>query len=93
MLATTHEQAIYAARKVVVEYEELPLIMTIADAIAAESFYPEAHRELYDGPLDKEKRDADFHVSSTAQVGGQEHFYLEPNSAVVLPQDNGNIHD
>ncbi|RKP08720.1 molybdopterin binding aldehyde oxidase/xanthine dehydrogenase [Thamnocephalis sphaerospora] len=59
-----------AARLVHVEYEDLPHVLTIEDAIATESFF-EAHRTLERGEY---------------RMGGQEHFYLETQGSIVVPK-------
>lgn len=43
VVAESHEEAMYAARKVAIEYEELPCVVTIEEAIEAQSFYPTVH--------------------------------------------------
>lgn len=78
-----------AARAVRVEYEELPIILTIDDAIAAKSFF-EYNKELKKGaPIDGNMPDiwakCDKVFEGTSRVGGQEHFYLETNAALVIP--------
>lgn len=89
VIAESHEEAAYAARKVKVVYEDLfPVLVTIEDAIQHESFYPDRHAIL-DGDLDAQKARSDVHVSGTVRIGGQEHFYLETNNTVVFPVDNG----
>ncbi|KAL4915020.1 Molybdopterin-binding domain of aldehyde dehydrogenase-domain-containing protein [Aspergillus aurantiobrunneus] len=77
-----------AAKAVRVAYEDLPVILTIDEAIAAGSFF--AHgKELRRGAppekMDAVFRDCEFVVSGTTRVGGQEHFYLETNAAVAIP--------
>lgn len=89
MLANTHEQAVYAARQVKVEYADIiPAIISITDAIAHKSFYP-AHHVIESGDLTAEQTAAEIHVSGTGKIGGQEHFYLETNCAVALPSETG----
>lgn len=89
VIAETHEQAVYAARKVKVEYEDLsPVIISIEDAIQHASFYPDRHA-IIDGDLEARKGEAEVHVQGSVRIGGQEHFYLETNNTVVFPLDNG----
>ncbi len=85
--AESHLSARRAARKAVIEYEELPAVLTIDDALAADSRFE-------DGPLVWEKGDAKSAVASsdhvaegTLELGGQEHFYLEGQAALALPQE------
>lgn len=88
VVATTHEEAVYAARKVKIAYEELPAIITIEDAIAAQSFHKDVHM-LESGDMQSALSSADVHVEGTLKIGSQEHFYLETNCTVAYPQDNG----
>lgn len=90
IIANTHEQAVYATRKVKVEYEDLPAIISIADAIAAGSFFDD-HHVLTSGNMNKEKAEADVHVEGTGRIGAQEHFYLETLCTVAIPQENGHM--
>lgn len=72
------------------EYEELPSIISIMDAIAANSFYPD-HHQLISGDLEYQKSLADIHVEGEGKIGGQEHFYLETNCTLVLPTEDGHL--
>ena len=90
VVADTHEQAVYASKKVVCAYEDLPPIISIDDAIKASSFYPAVH-EIASGPLEEEEARADVVVEGRGRVGGQEHFYLETNCTVAIPYENNNL--
>ncbi len=94
-MCDTHEQALYAARKVRVEYSDLPAIISIQDAIAAQSFYPDEHK-LEVGDVDgcRQSTAADqqiIHVKGSGQSGQQEHFYLETNASLVIPGDGDQL--
>ncbi|XP_031739338.1 xanthine dehydrogenase 1 isoform X2 [Cucumis sativus] len=92
VVADTHENAKLAARKVHVEYEELPAILSIEDAILANSFHPNTEKCLKKGDVEFcfQSGQCDKIIEGEVQVGGQEHFYLEPNSSVVWTLDSGN---
>ena len=95
VVADTHLQAKEAARLVKVEYEELPAILGIRDAIAASSFLT-SQRELERGDVDAEyerlRDDSAYaRVSGEITLGGQEHFYLEPNNVTVYPGENSEM--
>jgi len=90
VLADTHDQATYAAKKVIVTYEDLPVIVSIEEAIAAKSFYSVEH-SIISGDVEDEARGADIIVEGTAKMGGQEHFYLETNCTVAVPIDGGQL--
>ncbi|KAI9595521.1 xanthine dehydrogenase [Syncephalis fuscata] len=63
-----------AARMVKVEYEELPHIITIEEAIEAKSFF-KVQKRINKGDVDGEYR-----------MGGQEHFYLETHGCIAIPK-------
>ena len=73
-----------------VEYEPLPAIMTIDDAIAAKSFMTQYERDLHHGDVDAAFASADVAVvvEGDARMGGQEHFYLEPHCNYVVPVED-----
>ncbi|KAB2606505.1 xanthine dehydrogenase 1-like [Pyrus ussuriensis x Pyrus communis] len=92
VVADTHENAKLAATKVHVEYEELPAILSIQDAIDAKSFHPNTERCFRKGDVDIcfQSSQCDHVMEGEVRVGGQEHFYLEPNSSVLWTMDGGN---
>ncbi|XP_070663898.1 xanthine dehydrogenase 1-like isoform X2 [Malus domestica] len=92
VVADTNENAKLAARKVHVEYEELPAILSIQDAIDAKNFHPNTERCFRKGDVDIcfQSSQCDHVIEGEVRVGGQEHFYLEPNSSVVWTMDGGN---
>ncbi|XP_057953561.1 xanthine dehydrogenase 1-like [Malania oleifera] len=92
VVADTHENAKVAARKVNVEYEELSPILSIEDAIKSRSFHPNTERLLRKGDVDQCFKSGQCYkiVEGEVQVGGQEHFYLEPHSSLVWTMDGGN---
>ncbi|OJD15331.1 xanthine dehydrogenase, molybdopterin binding subunit [Emergomyces pasteurianus Ep9510] len=86
--AETALKAQAAARAVKVVYEDLPAILTIDEAIAAKSFFKHGKELRKGAPPDKmadvfAKCDRVF--EGTVRCGGQEHFYLETNAAMVIP--------
>ncbi|GES65214.1 xanthine dehydrogenase [Aspergillus terreus] len=86
--AETVLQAQAAARAVNVVYEGLPAILTIDEAIKAESFFDHG-KELRKGAPPEKMADVfatcDRVFTGTTRIGGQEHFYLETNAAMVIP--------
>ncbi|ONI13795.1 hypothetical protein PRUPE_4G245700 [Prunus persica] len=92
VVADTHENAKLAARKVLVEYEELPPILSILDAVNANSYHPNTERCFRKGDVDLcfQSRQCENVIVGEVRVGGQEHFYLEPQSSVVWTMDGGN---
>ena len=90
--ARTRAEALEAARAVDVEYDELPPILTIEDAIQNNSFYGQDKKEICRGDVDKAFEDKTLTVvEGSVRMGGQEHFYLEPNAHLVIPTETGEI--
>ncbi|KAM9328515.1 xanthine dehydrogenase/oxidase-like [Pholidichthys leucotaenia] len=85
VMADTQSQAQRAAKAVRVEYEELPAIITIQEAIAAQSFYQPV-TTLQRGDLEAGFKQADHVLEGEIHMGGQEHFYLETNATVAIPK-------
>ncbi|MEX0319411.1 MAG: xanthine dehydrogenase molybdopterin binding subunit [Ruegeria sp.] len=87
VVATSHLAARKAARLGKVEYAEETPILTIEEALAADSRFEE-------GPRIYEKGDAEAAISAAPRViegsfelGGQEHFYLEGQAALAVPNE------
>ena len=88
--AETVEQARAAAAKATVVYEDLPALLTIDDAMAAES--------LLEPPYTMAKGDAAAAIATAPhaiegriEIGGQEHFYLEGQAALAVPGEDEDI--
>jgi xanthine dehydrogenase/oxidase len=82
--ADTKAHAQAAAKAVVIEYEDMPYILTIDEAIAAQSFFkprPVLHR----GDPDNLAEYSDYVIEGEFKMGGQEHFYLGTQGSVVIP--------
>jgi xanthine dehydrogenase/oxidase len=84
-LARTAKQAEEGMRAVKIEYEDLPVILTIEEAIEAESFF-EHYRFIVDGDTEAAFKEADHIITGVSRMGGQEHFYLETQACVAIPK-------
>lgn len=84
------EQCKAAARAVVVEYEPLPPILSIREAIAHNSYHTEPHI-IRRGHLDEGLKASPHVVRGEFDLGGQEHFYLEAQAAWAERGDDGDI--
>ncbi|HSV34331.1 MAG TPA: xanthine dehydrogenase molybdopterin binding subunit [Ramlibacter sp.] len=84
VVAETVMQARRAARKVKLDIEALPAVLTVQEALKAQSFVlpPVTVRR---GDADEGLARATHRLSGELEVGGQEHFYLEGQVAYVLP--------
>lgn len=86
VVADTVMQARRAARKVVCNIEPLPALLTVRDALKAESYVlPPVFVKRGDAAAAHKKAPHTLH--GTLEVGGQEHFYLEGQVAYVVPQE------
>uniref|UniRef100_A0A8D0AVK1 Xanthine dehydrogenase n=1 Tax=Sander lucioperca TaxID=283035 RepID=A0A8D0AVK1_SANLU len=85
VVADTQLAAQRAAKAVRIQYEELPHIITIQEAIAAQSFY-QPIRTIESGDLEAGFKQADHILEGEMHIGGQEHFYLETNVTLAVPK-------
>ncbi|XP_073104161.1 xanthine dehydrogenase isoform X2 [Elaeis guineensis] len=92
VVADTHENAKIAANKVLIEYEELPAILSIREAVNSCTFLSNTEKCLVKGDVEWcfQSGACDKITEGNVQVAGQEHFYLEPNSSLVWTVDDGN---
>jgi len=86
VVAKTVMQARRAARKVQLSIEALPAVLTVQEALKAQSYVlpPVFVRR---GDADAALATSRHRLDGTLEVGGQEHFYLEGQIAYVLPQE------
>jgi len=75
-----------AARKVQLDIEALPAVLSVHEALAAQSYVlPPVFVKRGDAAQALQR--APHTLSGALEVGGQEHFYLEGQVAYVLPQE------
>ena len=79
-----------AAAKAVIEYEILKPILTIDDALAAQSFVLPT-QVMQRGDADAALARSALRLAGRIDVGGQEHFYLEGQVAMAIPGEDGDI--
>src|SRR5687768_3146990 len=89
--ATSNRAARAAARLAKVESENLPALVTIAEALEAESDF-EPPQVMARGDAQAALEGAAHRLSGTVEMGGQEHFYLEGQAALAMPGEGGQIH-
>ncbi|EAW10559.1 putative xanthine dehydrogenase HxA [Aspergillus clavatus NRRL 1] len=85
ILANSAKIAEEGARAVKIEYEDLPAILTMEEAVEAESFF-EHFRYIKCGDTEKAFKEADHVFEGVSRMGGQEHFYLETQACVAIPK-------
>ena len=91
VIATSHLAARRAARRGQVRYEEATPLLTIDAAIAANSRFEEGPRIWQRGDAARAITDAAHKIDGVIEMGGQEHFYLEGQAALALPQEGGDM--
>uniref|UniRef100_A0A8C6N150 Aldehyde oxidase 1 n=1 Tax=Mus spicilegus TaxID=10103 RepID=A0A8C6N150_MUSSI len=92
VIADSETRAKQAAKQVKVVYQDLaPLILTIEEAIQHKSFF-ESERKLECGNVDEAFKIVDQILEGEIHIGGQEHFYMETQSMLVVPKgEDGEI--
>lgn len=106
VLADTPSTAQAAAKAVAVEYNASPPVLSVADAVAAGNFYNlmysigmppgpnfggnSAFKEV--GDVDKALAESAHTVRNARYViPSQQHFYMEPQTAVATPDEDGGM--
>ena len=90
VVAETVQQARSAAKLAQVRYEPLPAIITIGQALAAQS-YLEAPYVMQRGDVAAALSASPRRLSGRIDIGGQEHFYLEGQAALALPGEDDDV--
>jgi len=91
VVADSHDNARRAARKAVIEYEELPAILTPQAARDAQSFVvPPLH--LARGDVKAAFERSKHKLKGQLHVGGQEQFYLEGQISYAVPKEGLGMH-
>jgi xanthine dehydrogenase large subunit len=90
VLGETLEAARLGSLAVEVEYEELPSLVTVREAIAAGNFQG-IGRHLENGDVEAALAAAPHVFQGEFEFAGQEHFYLETHAALALIDEGGQI--
>ncbi|MDA7428562.1 xanthine dehydrogenase molybdopterin binding subunit [Primorskyibacter aestuariivivens] len=91
VVADSHLNARKAAKLGRVETEAETPLLTIEDALAADSHFEDGPRIYEKGDAARAIASAPHKITGSLEMGGQEHFYLEGQAAMALPQDNGDM--
>ena len=86
--AESYTAARKAARRARVTYDELPALLDIRAALAARS-YVLPSRTLVRGTPATVLAASPHRLQGTVVIGGQDHFYLEGQIAIAIPQEDG----
>ena len=90
VVAETEAAAEAALRAILIDYDVQPAILTIAEAIDAGSFSTAPHT-IQRGEAALLLAEAHRVVEGSVATGGQDHFYLETQAALVLPEEHGGL--
>ena len=90
VLAETHRAARVAARRAGVDAEPLPALLTLREAIDAASWVMPPV-EVTRGDAAAAIAGAPHRLTGRSVVGGQDHFYLEGQVSLAIPQDDGGM--
>ncbi|MGC3963808.1 MAG: xanthine dehydrogenase molybdopterin binding subunit [Rhodocyclaceae bacterium] len=89
--ATSHDIARRAARRAKVEYDKQPALLSVYDALAADSHLLPTI-EVARGNAQTAIAVAPHRLTGEVYLGGQEHFYLEGQVSYAVPGENDSMH-
>ena len=89
--ATSHLAARKAARRAKITIDPRPAILSIDDAIAADSRFEGGPVVWARGKAAEAIHTAPHVFDGSVELGGQEHFYLEGQAALAVPQEAGDM--
>ncbi|HLT38434.1 MAG TPA: molybdopterin cofactor-binding domain-containing protein, partial [Enhygromyxa sp.] len=90
VLGETLEAAREGVAAIVVDYQPLPAILTMDEALAAESFLTEP-LVIESGDPGPALATAPRRFAGELRIGGQEHFYLETQAALACLDESGGL--
>jgi xanthine dehydrogenase large subunit len=88
--ATTLDEARAAAKLVEIEYDVLPAVLAVEDAIARQQFVSPP-QTMTRGDVAAALKSAAHRLAGELRCGGQDHFYLEGQIALATPGENGEM--
>jgi len=91
VVATSHLAARKAARLGKIDYAEETPILTVEEALAADSRFEDGPRIYAKGDADAAIAGAAHVIEGTFELGGQEHFYLEGQAALAVPNEGADM--
>jgi len=91
VVADSHLAARRAARLGAVSYDEEDPVLTIEQALEKNWRFEAGPRVYAKGDVEAALAQAPHRLSGRIEMGGQEHFYLEGQAALALPQEGGDM--
>jgi xanthine dehydrogenase large subunit len=89
--AATLDQARAAAKLAAIDYEALPAVLTIEEAVARDS-YVSPPQLMLRGDVEDGLAGAPHRLVGELRCGGQDHFYLEGQIALATPGEATDMH-
>ncbi|MCH7742327.1 MAG: xanthine dehydrogenase molybdopterin binding subunit [Proteobacteria bacterium] len=89
--ATSLAAAKYAVEQVIVEYEVLEAVLTPQAAMDA-SYFVLPEKSLVRGDADAAIAASPFRIKGEQYIRGQEHFYLEGQVSLCIPNEDDGVH-
>ena len=90
VVGESYEACRLAGAKVKVEYEPLPPVLGVREAIAKESFHTQPH-VIRRGDCDEALAKSPHRFAGEIEIGGQEHFYLESHACWAEVGEEGEV--
>lgn len=90
VVAVTEKIAAKASKLIEVEYEVLPPILTIPEALKFQTRYVPP-RTIERGNIEQGFEQADFIIEGEVNTKAQEHLYFETHRCLAVPGDDSNI--
>ena len=84
------ETAYQAAQEAIIEYEELEAVLDIKEALVKKQFVCDSHWQQR-GDSETAIANAPHRIHGEIHIGGQEHFYLEPQASSAVPTEDGGM--
>ncbi len=91
VVAESHLAARKAARLARVTVQEAEPVLTIEEALARDWRFEDGPRVYGRGDPEAAIAGAAHLIEGSIEIGGQEHFYLEGQAALALPQEGGDM--
>lgn len=88
--AETRAQARAAAQLAEIEYEELPAVLDVAEALEKQLFVAPPH-VMKQGDAKSALARAKHRHGGRMEIGGQDHFYLEGHISFAIPGEDGDV--
>ncbi len=91
VIASSHLAARKAARLGKIDYAEETPILTVEEALAADSRFEDGPRIYAKGNADAAIAGSAHVIEGSFELGGQEHFYLEGQAALAVPNEGADM--